>query len=46
MNRILKTMSLAVLLAGSPAAAFLASLPAQAQAADPAVEQIQISMTR
>jgi phospholipid transport system substrate-binding protein len=41
MNRILKTVSLAVLLAGSPAASLLASLPAQAQAADPAVEQIQ-----
>jgi phospholipid transport system substrate-binding protein len=41
MNRILKNLSLALLLAGAPAAVLLESAPAQAQAADPAVEQIQ-----
>jgi phospholipid transport system substrate-binding protein len=41
MNRILKKLSLAFLLAGAPAAFLLESVPAQAQAADPAAEQIQ-----
>lgn len=41
MNRILKNLSLAVLLAGAPAAFLLGSVPVQAQAADPAVAQIQ-----
>ena len=41
MNRILKNLSLALMLAGAPAALMLPAVPAQAQAADPAVEQIQ-----
>jgi phospholipid transport system substrate-binding protein len=41
MNRILKNLSLALMLAGAPAALVLPAAPAQAQAADPAVEQIQ-----
>ncbi|HVW75717.1 MAG TPA: ABC transporter substrate-binding protein [Rhizomicrobium sp.] len=41
MNRILKNLSLALLLAGAPAAILLETAPVQAQAADPAVEQIQ-----
>jgi phospholipid transport system substrate-binding protein len=41
MNRILKNLSLALLLAGAPATLMLPVVPAQAQAADPAVEQIQ-----
>lgn len=46
MNCILKNLSLALLLAGAPAAVLLETAPAQAQssqekAADPAVEQIQ-----
>ena len=41
MNRILKNLSLALLLAGAPAAVMLETAPAQAQATDPAVAQIQ-----
>jgi phospholipid transport system substrate-binding protein len=41
MNRILKNLSLALLLAGAPAAVLLETAPVQAQGADPAVEQIQ-----
>ena len=41
MNRILKNLSLALLLAGAPAAMMLQAAPACAQAADPAVAQIQ-----
>ena len=41
MNRILKNLSLALLLAGAPAMVMLQTAPSQAQAADPAVEQIQ-----
>jgi phospholipid transport system substrate-binding protein len=41
MNRILKNLSLAVVLAGVPTAIVLDAAPVQAQAADPAVEQIQ-----
>ena len=41
MNRILKSLSLALLLAGAPAMVMLQTAPSQAQAADPAVEQIQ-----
>ena len=41
MNRILKNLSLALLLAGAPAAVMLQAAPACAQAADPAVAQIQ-----
>jgi phospholipid transport system substrate-binding protein len=41
MNRILKNLSLALLLAGAPAMVILQAAPSQAQAADPAVEQIQ-----
>jgi phospholipid transport system substrate-binding protein len=41
MNRILKNLSLALLLAGAPAVLFLETAPVQAQSADPAVEQVQ-----
>jgi phospholipid transport system substrate-binding protein len=41
MNRILKNLSLALLLAGAPGAVMLDIAPAQAQGADPAVAQIQ-----
>ena len=41
MSRILKNLSLALLLAGAPTVLFLEAAPAHAQAADPAVEQIQ-----
>ena len=41
MNRILKNLSLALVLAGVPAAFMLPTATVQAQAADPAVEQIQ-----
>jgi phospholipid transport system substrate-binding protein len=41
MNRILKNLSVALMLAGAPAALMLETAPAQAQAADPAVAQIQ-----
>jgi phospholipid transport system substrate-binding protein len=41
MNCILKNLSLALLLAGAPAAVLLETAPVQAQGADPAVEQIQ-----
>ncbi len=41
MNRILKNLSLALLLAGAPAIVTLETVAAQAQAADPAVAQIQ-----
>jgi phospholipid transport system substrate-binding protein len=41
MNRILKNLSLALLLAGAPAAMMLQAAPACAQAGDPAVAQIQ-----
>ena len=41
MNRILKNLSLALMLAGAPAMVMLQTAPSQAQAADPAVEQIQ-----
>jgi phospholipid transport system substrate-binding protein len=41
MNRVLKNLSLALVLAGAPAAFLLHAVPVRAQAADPAVEQIQ-----
>ena len=41
MNRILKNLSLALLLAGAPSVVMLETAPAQAQAADLAVAQIQ-----
>lgn len=41
MNRVLKNLSLALVLAGAPAAFLLQAVPVRAQAADPAVEQIQ-----
>ncbi|HJT43666.1 MAG TPA: ABC transporter substrate-binding protein [Rhizomicrobium sp.] len=41
MNRILKSLCLALTLAGAPALLALQSAPAQAQAADPAVAQVQ-----
>ena len=41
MNRVLKNLSLALVLAGAPAAFTMQAAPARAQAADPAVEQIQ-----
>ena len=41
MNRILKKLSVALMLAGAPAAVLLETAPVQAQGADPAVEQIQ-----
>lgn len=41
MSRILKSLSLALLLAGAPAIVLLETAPVQAQSADPAVEQIQ-----
>jgi phospholipid transport system substrate-binding protein len=41
MNRILKNLSLAMLLTGAPAAVFLKTMPVRAQGADPAAEQIQ-----
>jgi phospholipid transport system substrate-binding protein len=41
MNRILKSLSVALLLTAAPSALVLATMPAQAQAADPAVAQVQ-----
>ena len=41
MNRILKNLSVALMLAGAPAALMLETAPSQAQAADPAVQQVQ-----
>jgi phospholipid transport system substrate-binding protein len=41
MNRVLKNLSLALVLAGSPAALLPQAVPVRAEAADPAVEQIQ-----
>ena len=41
MNRILKNLSLALMLAGAPGRVMLDAAPVQAQAADPAVDQIQ-----
>ena len=41
MNRILKNLSLALILAGTPGLMMLDAAPVQAQAADPAVDQIQ-----
>jgi phospholipid transport system substrate-binding protein len=41
MNRILKNLSLALMLAGVPGLLMLGAAPVQAQAADPAVDQIQ-----
>ena len=41
MNRILKNLSLTLVLTGAPLAFLPQAMPAQAQAADPAVEQIQ-----
>src|SRR5580704_13771594 len=41
MNRILKSLSLAVALAGAPAVLLLETAPVQAQGADPAVARIQ-----
>lgn len=41
MNRILKNLTLALVLAGAPAALLLQAVPVRAQAADPAVAQIQ-----
>ena len=41
MNRILKNLSLALLLAGAPVLVMVQTAPSQAQAADPAVAQIQ-----
>ena len=41
MNRILKNLSLALMLAGAPGLLMLDAAPVQAQAADPAVDQIQ-----
>ena len=41
MNRILKNLTLALVLAGAPAVLFLETNSVHAQAADPAVEQIQ-----
>ena len=41
MNRILKNLSLALMLAGAPGLLMVQTTPVRAQAADPAVEQIQ-----
>jgi phospholipid transport system substrate-binding protein len=41
MNRILKSLSVALMLACAPAALMLEAAPAQAQGADPAVQQVQ-----
>lgn len=41
MNRILKSLSVALLLAAAPAILVLETVPVQAQAADPAVAQVQ-----
>ena len=41
MNRILKPLSVALLLAAAPSVLVLETLPAQAQGADPAVAQVQ-----
>jgi phospholipid transport system substrate-binding protein len=41
MSRILKNLSLALMLAGAPGLLMLDAAPVQAQAADPAVDQIQ-----
>ena len=41
MNRILKNLSLALMLTGAPGLLMLDAAPVQAQAADPAVDQIQ-----
>ena len=41
MNRILKNLSLALILSGAPGLLMLDAAPVQAQAADPAVDQIQ-----
>jgi phospholipid transport system substrate-binding protein len=41
MNRILKNLSLALMLAGAPGLLMLDAAPVRAQAADPAVDQIQ-----
>jgi phospholipid transport system substrate-binding protein len=41
MNRIFKNLSLALLLAGAPTMVMVQTAPSQAQAADPAVAQIQ-----
>ena len=41
MNRILKSLSLALLLAAAPVLGVVAALPVQAQTADPAVAQVQ-----
>jgi phospholipid transport system substrate-binding protein len=41
MNRILKNLSLALMLSGAPGLLMLDAAPVQAQAADPAVDQIQ-----
>jgi len=41
MNRVLKSLSVALMLAGTPAFMALGTLPVQAQAADPAVDQVQ-----
>ena len=41
MNRVLKSLSVALLLAGTPAFMAVGTLPVQAQAADPAVDQVQ-----
>jgi phospholipid transport system substrate-binding protein len=41
MNRVLKSLSVALMLAGTPAFMAVGILPVQAQAADPAVDQVQ-----
>jgi phospholipid transport system substrate-binding protein len=41
MNRVLKSLSVALMLAGTPAFMAVATMPVRAQAADPAVDQVQ-----
>ena len=41
MNRVLKSLTVALMLAGAPALTALLTVPVQAQAADPAVDQVQ-----
>ena len=41
MNRVLKSLTVALMLAGTPALTALQTVPVQAQAADPAVDQVQ-----
>jgi len=41
MNRVLKSLSVALMLMAAPASMAIQTMPVQAQAADPAVEQVQ-----